>query len=297
MNVSAQPKLSPFRYPGGKTRLVELVHSWLLNCDKTETFIEPFAGGASVGLYVAAKGLAKRVRLIEIDPDVSCVWTTILSSDWKWLCHQISGLRPTRRRVMEILTSEYRRPREIAFRTLVRNRFGRSGLLWNGAGLVRVGERGVGLASRWYPETLVSRIKHINSMRDRISFMQGCGLDEIDRRAGNHRTALFVDPPYSINEDSAGTRLYRHNDLDHSRLFEALSNARARFLMTHEDNKAVRAYAKTSAMQLLRLPMLTAQKKRSAELLIGTDLEVLISKLRADRRLFSEPLSKLTFLA
>src|SRR5712671_8236811 len=54
INVSAVPHRSPFRYPGGKTWLVPYVRQWLSSrAPKPEELIEPFAGGAIVGLTVA----------------------------------------------------------------------------------------------------------------------------------------------------------------------------------------------------------------------------------------------------
>lgn len=294
MNVSAQPKISPFRYPGGKTRLVELVHIWMMDKDRVDTFIEPFAGGASVGLYVASKGLAKKVRLVELDEDVASVWSTILSSDHCWLCKKVADFRPSRGRVLDLLHSTPRGSRELAFRTLVRNRVGRSGLLWNGAGIVRVGERGEGIVSRWYPETLVARIRHINSLRDRISFRQGCGLEDISRHS-SRRDVFFVDPPYTTDPTSAGRRLYRHNDVDHDQLFQLLEALHSDFLMTHEDTRKVRAMIAFNSFEYMKLRLLTAQNRRDAELLIGTNLKQVINRIRLDPNLFSQPISRLDF--
>src|ERR1051325_3785890 len=63
--------LSPFRYPGGKSWLRGHVLDWLATLPvRPKVFIEPFAGGASVGLAVAELCLADEVHLIERDPDV-----------------------------------------------------------------------------------------------------------------------------------------------------------------------------------------------------------------------------------
>ena len=77
VNVAQVKHRSPFRYPGGKTWLVPRVRQWLLSRDKAE-FVEPFCGGAIVGLTVAFEQLATHVTLIEIDPQVAAVWQVIL---------------------------------------------------------------------------------------------------------------------------------------------------------------------------------------------------------------------------
>jgi DNA adenine methylase len=77
-NVAQVRQLSPFRYPGGKTWLVPEVRKWLMASKiRPSVFVEPFAGGAIVGLSVAAEGLAEHVFLGELDDDVAAVWQTI----------------------------------------------------------------------------------------------------------------------------------------------------------------------------------------------------------------------------
>ena len=83
--------LSPFRYPGGKTWLTPCVRQWLQSTDRRPTeFIEPFAGGGSVGLMVASEGLAQHVTLVERDDQVAAVWRTIIYGDWRWLAERIA---------------------------------------------------------------------------------------------------------------------------------------------------------------------------------------------------------------
>src|SRR5437868_5523537 len=72
--------LSPFRYPGGKSRLRSKIINWLGNLGyRPQHFIEPFAGGASVGLAIAELDLADHVTLVERDPDVAAVWNVVLN--------------------------------------------------------------------------------------------------------------------------------------------------------------------------------------------------------------------------
>ncbi len=79
INVASVPQRSPFRYPGGKTWLVPLLRSWLRFLEPPPwVFVELFAGGAIVGLTVAAERLADKVILSEIDDGVAAVWKVIL---------------------------------------------------------------------------------------------------------------------------------------------------------------------------------------------------------------------------
>ena len=74
VNVASVPQRSPFRYPGGKTWLVPKIKQWLRSLPwKPSLFVEPFAGGAIVGLNVAFENLAEKVLLIELDEQVAAV--------------------------------------------------------------------------------------------------------------------------------------------------------------------------------------------------------------------------------
>jgi len=90
VNVASVSQRSPFRYPGGKTWLVPFVTQWLIHLPQRPTeFIEPFAGGAIIGLTVAFEKLANHVTLVELDEQVASVWKAIIYGDYKWLANEI----------------------------------------------------------------------------------------------------------------------------------------------------------------------------------------------------------------
>ena len=106
---------------------------------------------------------------------MAAVWQTIFHgkpADVKWLCKQIIDFDVNLENVRAILDGNPKSIRGRAFRTIVKNRMQRGGIMAAGAGLVKTGEAGRGLNSRWYPETLARRIEALQAMRDRITFEQ-----------------------------------------------------------------------------------------------------------------------------
>lgn len=276
VNVASVPQRSPFRYPGGKTWLVPYVRCWLRSRRRpVAELIEPFAGGAIVGLTAAFEGLAARVTLIEKDEDVAAVWQTILDRDGaRWLAEKIADFQLTPENVRAVLAAPCRElsVRERAFKTLLRNRVQRGGILAPGAGLLKFGENGRGLASRWYPGTLRKRILAMAQIRERIRFLQGDGLEAIAQNAHRADIAFFVDPPYTV----AGRRLYKHSEVDHETLFRLLSQVQGDFLATYDDAPEIRALAQKHGFQARLIPMKSTHHARIYELLIGRDLEPLV---------------------
>ncbi|MBN1936035.1 MAG: DNA adenine methylase [Anaerolineae bacterium] len=274
-NIQATRLLSPFRYPGGKTWLVPLVRKWLNSITPKPTeFIEPFAGGAIVSLNVAFDQLADHVTLAEIDRKVGSVWETIITKgEGLWLAERIKTFRPTVDSVKALLAKEEPSHRECAFQTIVHNRVSRGGILAEGAGLLKKGEDGKGLASRWYPETLDRRIRTIHSIRERLSFVWGDGAQVIHQNKDRSDVAFFIDPPYTAaNGKQAGQRLYTHSELDHEALFRLIKEIQGNFIMTCDDNKYTRDMAIRYGFEIRAIDMRNTHHAQMTELIISHDL-------------------------
>lgn len=267
-NVAQVRQISPFRYPGGKTWLVPVAREWLQMIDRPRVLLEPFAGGAVIGLTAAAEGLADKVVLVEIDDDVSAVWEVLINGADRsvtMLSNKILRFDVTRDNVREVLDGTPRTTVERAFRTIVKNRTQRGGIMAPGAGLVKEGEAGRGLRSRWYPETLVKRFDTIRQFRDRITFMQGDAFDAIRSNPG---AAMFVDPPYTAAGKRAGSRLYTHTELDHRQLFDDVANYAGPALLTYDDSDEIRNMAVENGFQVGNVAMKSTHNVVMRELTI-----------------------------
>ena len=208
VNVASVPQRSPFRYPGGKTWLVPRIRKWLISRPtKPYELIEPFAGGGIIGLTVAFEKLTQMVTMVELDDQVAAVWKTILEGDTKWLAERVATFDVTPESVQVELVKPNLDLKEKAFQTLLRNRVNHGGILAPGSGVIKYGEDGKGIKSRWYPETLKKRILRIAAVKDRIRFIEGDGLSVLRENAQRSDAVFFIDPPYTAAGKKAGTRL------------------------------------------------------------------------------------------
>jgi DNA adenine methylase len=233
-----------------------------------QELIEPFAGGCIVGLTAAFENLAKKVTVIELDPDVASVWKTILHGDVAWLANRVTAFDLTLDSARALLASKPRGTREQAFVTIVRNRVQRGGILAPGAGIMKEGENGKGIKSRWYPSTLRKRMLDIAGMRHRIRFVEGDGLAYMERRLRKRNVAFFIDPPYTV----AGRRLYRHCEIDHGRLFWLAKRMAGDFLMSYDDSTEIRKLILEYRLDCETILMKNTHNAKMLELLIGRDL-------------------------
>lgn len=263
--------LSPFRYAGGKTWLVPQFQEWLSSLEGVRTLVDPFTGGGIVPLSMVAANPALRAVMSEKDEDVGAVWSVVISGsdrDADDLCARIMDIVLTRESAIECLSRTPASLVERAFHTILKNRVNRGGILSPGASLLKRGESDKGITSRWYPETLVKRIRAIRQFRDRLEFVQGDAFDLIARFSDDASAALFVDPPYTAGGKNAGSRLYTHWVVDHDRLFRDCAAARGPLLMTYDDAPEVRALAKANGLVVKETPMRNAHHAKMEELVI-----------------------------
>lgn len=269
VNVAAVPQRSPLRYPGGKTWLVPHIREWLRQTNP-EILIEPFAGGAVVSLTAVMEEFVSSVVMVEIDRDVAAFWRSALESG-ATLSEWIKRFEPTAERVGRLARKPPRSVEEHGFRTLVLNRTRRGGILAPGAALTRNGENGKGVTSRWYPETLASRLAKIGEYADRIAFLEGDGMKALPilLHGWGDRAAVFLDPPYTAGGGKrAGSRLYAHSDIDHAGLFDLLSTHKSNFLMTYDAAPEIIELVRHHGFAAVGVAMKNAHHNRLPELVI-----------------------------
>ena len=266
VNVASVPQRSPFRYPGGKTWLIPTVRKWLMQeGNKTKELIEPFAGGGIVSLTAAFEKLAAHITMVEKDEEVAAVWEIILNGKNKWLADKIFSFQLTHDNVNTELQNPAKRLQDIAFCTILKNRIFHGGIIAKGSGMIKNGEAGKGIMSRWYPKTLRDRILAIGMVKERIRFITGNAFEVIENNLSNKKAYFFIDPPYTV----AGKRLYTHFDIDHEKLFELSAQVQGRFMLTYDDTIEIRKLADKYHLDYRTIPMKTTHHLEKNELIIS----------------------------
>ncbi len=265
-NVASVPQRSPLRYPGGKTWLVPHIRKWL--ADPIDVLIEPFAGGGIVALTAVMEELAKQALMVDLDRDISSFWRAALEHPAE-LIERIRAFTPSRADVERIILEAPQTVLDHGFRTLVLNRTRRGGVLAPGASLIRSGENNAGIGSRWYPDTLVRRLQGIAEYSDKLLFCESDGVRLLELLCGQPGAAFFVDPPYTADGGKqAGTRLYAHNTVDHARIFEALADGQANFMMTYDCSSEIMSLVQRHRFQGAIVEMESSHHLKIPELVI-----------------------------
>lgn len=266
INVASVPQRSPFRYPGGKTWLIPTVRQWLKQENKiAKELIEPFAGGGIVSLTAAFEKLAEQITMVELDEEIAAVWEVILNSKNQWLANKIYLYDLTHANIKTELENPNKELQDIAFCTILKNRVFHGGILAKGSGMIKNGENGKGIASRWYPKTLRDRILAINYVKDTINFILGDAFEVLELNLNNRNAYFFIDPPYTI----AGKRLYTYFDIDHERLFKLTAQIKGKFMLTYDDTPEIRQLSDKYNLQYRTIPMKTTLHFKKNEIIIS----------------------------
>jgi DNA adenine methylase len=269
VNVASVPQRSPFRYPGGKTWLIPTVREWLRQDNSKKNLIEPFAGGGIVSLTAAFENLAGHITMVELDEEVAAVWEIILNGKNEWLADRILNFELSHENVNNELSNPNKEIKDVAFCTILKNRVFHGGIIAKGSGMLKNGENGKGIASRWYAKTLADRIRAINFIKHKIQFLQTDAFKVIEQNSDNRNAYFFIDPPYTI----AGKRLYTYFDIDHEQLFYLTSKIQGKFMLTYDDTEEIRALANKYHLAFRTIPMKTTHHLEKNEIIISDNFD------------------------
>ncbi|QUH21844.1 DNA adenine methylase [Alkaliphilus sp. B6464] len=198
--IPLNKRLSPLRYPGGKSKLIEYLYSKLQKTN-IDTFGEAFCGGSSVGLSLLEAGVIKNLILNDLDYGVFSLFS-IIKENPDMLIDKIKNYEPTHKdffKSREIITNNYSNCDlfEAAWALLVVNRLAYSGIYKANPLGGRNGSK-KDLLSRWSPNTICKRIEKINLMKDRITVLNMDACELIEEMYWNPFTTIFIDPPYYV---------------------------------------------------------------------------------------------------
>jgi DNA adenine methylase len=229
--------ISPLRYPGGKGKLANFV-KLLLQTNKLHDvhYVEPYAGGASVGLSLLFEEYARHIHINDVNRSVHAFWHSVLEQPDD-LCRLIRDTPVTVKEWhRQKATQEANRPSllDLGFSTFFLNRTNRSGII--GAGIIG-GKEQTGawkIDARYTKADLILRIQKIARYKSRITLTR---LDAEELLSPKNALIpkgafLYLDPPYFIK----GQGLYEHfyHEEDHARIAKLVSKLKAPWMVSYD---------------------------------------------------------------
>ncbi len=167
-------QVSPLRYPGGKSKILDLLSTYLH--EEKKTFVDVYCGGGSVGLSLLLSGIVEHLVMNDLDKGVYALFYVILTAP-EMLIEKIKTITPDRNLFFEyqqMIKKNYEgySKLERAFGFLVVNRLAFSGI-WNANPTSN-------LLQRWNPKVLEKRIWNIWEKREQITLLNEDALKVIE---------------------------------------------------------------------------------------------------------------------
>lgn len=262
---------SPLRYPGGKRKLANFIKDAIVqNGILGGTYIEPFAGGASVALHLLFNNYVEKVIINDIDRSIYSFWDCVLN-DTKELCDRINDIDITveeweKQRIIQ-LNKENAALIDLAFSTFFLNRTNRSGIIKGG---IIGGKEQSGnwkIDARFNKANLIQRIEKIATSKDKISVHCLDSMDLINSLSLeiDERTLIYFDPPYYNQGSTLYVNHFTHED--HVKLSDYIKKLECKWILTYDETPEILGMYDGLERKVLTLSYTASNKTRGREML------------------------------
>ena len=236
---------SPLRYPGGKNKLARFIATLCEKNDVSEHYVEPYAGGASIALYLLFNMYVKEISINDQDRAIYAFWHSVLNHTNKF-CNRIKKTEVNLEnwyKYKKIQNNKKTVPLfELGFATFFLNRTNRSGIIDGGmiGGKDQTGRYTIDC--RFNKDDLIERIRHIKQHRNsiHISNLDAMNLiKKIQKKSKKENTIFYFDPPYYIK----GHLLYMDHYAkdDHKKVAEKIRKIKnAKWVVSYDNTPEIK---------------------------------------------------------
>jgi DNA adenine methylase len=225
---------SPLRYPGGKSRAVNLISTLV---PKFDEFREPFIGGGSVYVYLRQKFPEKKFWVNDLHFSLFKFWQmceqdvdAVIEKIYEWR-NKFSNGKELHKFLTENISGFNELETAAAF--FIFNRITFSGTTESG------GFSKQAFSGR-FTESSIERLKKFGELINETKITNLDFQQVIEQKGKN--VFLFLDPPYYSATKSAlyGKNGNMHKNFDHIRLANTMKNCNHKWLITYDDSEFVR---------------------------------------------------------
>lgn len=240
---------SPLRYPGGKNKLSKFIAQICVDNNICGHYVEPYAGGASVALYLLLEGKVNNITINDYDRSIYAFWYSVLNHTNKF-CELIENTDINIENWLKMKEVQKNKKKadilELGFSTFFLNRTNRSGII--NAGVIG-GIKQVGIYKmdcRFNKKDLINRIRLIAKYKKNIKLYRKDALkliEKIKKESSNNNTIFYFDPPYYIK----GPGLYKnsYNNDDHKKVSQEIEKIKTiHWIVSYDNTSKVKDFYK-----------------------------------------------------
>lgn len=231
---------TPLRYPGGKSRLAKQFEI-ICKTNNIDVYIEPYAGGFGIGLYLLLNNVVKNVIINDIDPLVHSFWYSILKHNKKFInmIYNTDITMDNWYKYKEVIKnhSDYDKF-TVGFATFFMNRTNRSGIIKAGVIGGKNQNSSYKLDVRFNKSELANKIYNIGQLKNHIILYNIDAVEMMQNVEYNKHTLIYIDPPYYNKADSLYNYYYQKNE--HKALSEVILKLNNLWILSYDNNEYIR---------------------------------------------------------
>lgn len=225
---------SPLRYPGGKSRSVDLISTIIPEFDE---FREPFLGGGSIFIYAKQRFPNKTFWINDLYFELYKFWEmtqkdvdALIDKIYEWR-NQFPVGKELHKFLNENLTSFNDLERGAAF--FIYNRITFSGTSLSGG-------YSEGAFTGRFTESSIQRLNQFAKVING-STITNLDYEELVKKEGEN-VFIFLDPPYYSATKSAlyGKNGNMHKSFDHVKFADNMKTCKHKWLITYDDSEYIR---------------------------------------------------------
>lgn len=262
---------SPLRYPGGKSKISDLVKLIIQKADVDGTYIEPFAGGAGVALHLLLNDIVNDIVINDYDKAIYSFWRAIKEDGEKFI--DLINSTPITiyewKKQKEVYLNSKSYSLELGFAAFFLNRTNRSGILTAGpiGGYEQKGSYKID--ARFNKETLIKKIQEIIKRKNSIHIynkdIRSFITSVIPKYEDN--SFVYLDPPYY----NKGQQLYKNflTHDDHAQIANLIfENIRCPWIVSYDNVEDIARLYENYCIKQFEVNYSAANTGKSSELMI-----------------------------
>ena len=271
--------ISPLRYPGGKTIIRNIILELINENQPVKTFVELYAGGAGLGLWLLENEKIDHLYLNDKDEFIYKFWHSVLF-ETNQLIERIEktpvDIKEWATQRMIISHDEIRQNKsslDIGFAALFLNRCNRSGIIRNDVGPIG----GKNQNSKWKIDVRFNKekiIEKINKIAKRKNQVTLSNYDALEytlpsdiREEEKANVLVYLDPPYYKNGDSLYRSFYKESDHINLRNYLVSRNS-TKWVLSYDNSDFIRDLYTDFGIHIIKINHHAHKVKNGTELII-----------------------------
>lgn len=260
---------SPLRYPGGKNRLAKFIAQICIDNSMKNCYVEPYAGGASVALYLLLQEHVDRVVINDYDKSIYAFWFCVLNKP-EFLCKKISDtpISIEEWKVQKNIQKNKSNAslEELGFSTLFLNRTNRSGII-NAGVIGGYAQKGIyKLDIRFNKKRIIEKIEMIAEHKKQVELKNLDCIQLIETIKDNRDLIYYFDPPYYLKGSSLYTNAYSDNDHEQlAQKIKAIQNSK--WIVSYDNQTAIKKLYRWARSHDYKLNHFSGHFKKGEEML------------------------------